>query len=157
MEIDPHLKKVLALNDVSQIGIVVRDMEKTINNYSEIFGISFPKIFFPEYFNLVYRGKPGNFRIKVAVGMMGKLEMELIQVLEGESLYQEFLEKNGEGLHHVGFDVENVWERAEALQKLGIDVLLKGERAGARFAYMNTQRIVGIIVEFYHREIKLHA
>jgi predicted enzyme related to lactoylglutathione lyase len=43
MRNDPHFKQILELYEVSQIGVVVKDMEKAISNYSEIFGISFPR------------------------------------------------------------------------------------------------------------------
>jgi catechol 2,3-dioxygenase-like lactoylglutathione lyase family enzyme len=155
MKIDPHLKQILGLNEVSQIGIVVKDMGTAIKNYSDIFGIVFPKVFVPEYFNKMYRGKPGDFRVKLALGMMGALQIELIEVLEGKTIYGEFLEKRGEGLHHLGFEVENMDERIEVLEKLGIGVLQSGERIGGRFAYMDTEKIIGVIFEFLKREKKM--
>lgn len=157
MRIDPHLKNILGLNEVSQIGIVVRDLEKAIKNYSDIFGIVFPKVVVREYFNRMYRGKPGNFRIKLALGMMGELQIELIEVLEGETIYGEFLEKKGEGLHHLGFVVKNMEERIRALESLGIGVLQSGERVGSRFAYMDTEKIVGVIFEFIEREREMEV
>jgi methylmalonyl-CoA/ethylmalonyl-CoA epimerase len=155
MKSDAALKEILSVNEVSQIGIIVRDMDKAISNYSDIFGINFPAVYVREFFNRTYRGKPGNFRLKVALGMMGKLQIELIEVLEGESIYREFLEKKGEGLHHLGFDVKNMDERIKALEKLGIGVLQSGERIGAKHAHMDTERIVGVIFEFLEREKKI--
>lgn len=152
MRIDQHLKQVLNLNRVSHIGIVVRDLERTISNYSDIFGIVFPKVFIPEYFNKTYRGETSNFRIKVAFGKMGGLRIELIEVLEGKTIYEEFLGKIGEGIQHLGFEIENMNERIEALKREGICVLQSGERIGARFAYMDTEKIVGVILEFVERE-----
>ncbi len=151
MKIDPRVKQVLGVKKVNQVGIVVRDMDRAIKNYSEIFGIHFPKVISPEYVNMTYRGKPAHFRIKVAAGMLGDLEIELIQVLEGETAYGEFLEKWGEGLHHFGFDVKNMDERVKTLKELGIGVLQSGERPGVRFVYMDTEQIVGVIFEFVER------
>jgi methylmalonyl-CoA/ethylmalonyl-CoA epimerase len=154
MRNDPDFKQILELHEVNQIGIVVKDMEKALSNYSELFGITFPRVVIPEWFNMTYRGKPGNFRMKMALGMMGALQIELLETLEGETIYREFLEKRGEGLHHLGFDVTNMDERIAALQKRGIGVLQSGERVGARFAYMDTENILGIIVEFLDRQKK---
>lgn len=53
MVVDPKVKKILGLDKVSQVGIVVRDIDKAIKNYWEIFGISFPKVIVPDYFNRV--------------------------------------------------------------------------------------------------------
>jgi methylmalonyl-CoA/ethylmalonyl-CoA epimerase len=153
MRVDPHLKEILGVNEVNQVGIVVKDLERAMKNYADFFGITFPKVFIPEYFNKMYRGEPSDFRIKIAVGMMGNLQMELIQVLQGKTVYEEFLERNGDGLHHLGFYVKNMDERIEALSKLGIGVLMKGERAGAKFAYLDTEPIVGVIFEFIEKEM----
>ncbi len=152
MRIDPDLKKLLGLNEVNQIGIVVKDVERAIRNYSDIFGILFPTVVVREYFNMTYRGKPGNFRIKAALGMLGQLQIELIEVLEGETIYGEFLKEKGEGLHHLGFIVKNMEDRIRALESLGIGILQSGERVGSRFAHMDTERIIGVIFEFIERE-----
>ena len=152
MSIDWQLKQILKIEKVDQIGIVVRDIEKAINNYTNIFGIVFHRIYVPEYFNRTYRGEPGNFRMKIAIGKMGELDIELIQVLEGETIYGEFLEKRGEGLHHLGFVIKDMDERIAALKKLGIGVMQSGQRVGSRFAYMDTEKIVGVIIEYLERQ-----
>jgi len=154
MQIDPKMKQTLSLQSVDQVGIVVRDMETTMKNYEEILGIKFPKVFVPDFFNRIYRGKPGNFRMKIAHSMMGELQVELIQCLEGDTPYTEFLEKWGEGIHHLGFVVNNLEERVEAFQKLGVGVLMRGERVGSKFAYMDTERLFGVIIEFMQRDSK---
>lgn len=152
MQIDPKVKQIMGLEKINQVGIVVRDMEKAIKNYWEIFGISFPRVVVPEYFNRVYRGKSENFRMKIALTMMGELQIELIQPLEGKTIYGEFLEKWGEGIHHLGFRVNNLGERVAAFQKLGVDVLMRGERVGGKFAYMDSGEMVGIIIELIQSE-----
>jgi methylmalonyl-CoA/ethylmalonyl-CoA epimerase len=152
MQFDLKVKGVLGLDKVNQVGIVVRDMDRAIKNYREIFGISFPKVLVPDYFNRVYRGKPENFRMKIGLAMMGELQIELIEPLEGKTIYGEFLKKWGDGIHHLGFDVNNLDERVAAFRKSGIDVLMSGERVGGKFAYMDTEGKVGIIVELIQRE-----
>jgi hypothetical protein len=155
MQIDPKVKKILGLERVSQVGIVVRDMDKAIKNCWEIFGIPFPKVVVPDYFNRLYRGNPENFRMKIGLAMMGDLQIELIQPLEGKTIYGEFLEKWGDGIHHLGFDVNNLDERVAAFRKLGAGILMSGERVGGKFAYMDTEGLVGIIIELIQREKSL--
>jgi methylmalonyl-CoA/ethylmalonyl-CoA epimerase len=155
MQVDPQVKKILGLDKVNQVGIVVQDMDKAIQNYGEVFGISFHKVVVPDYFNRVYRGKPENFRMKIGLAMMGDLQIELIQPLEGKTIYAEFLEKWGNGIHHLGFDVNNLDERVAIFHKLGIGVLMSGERVGGKFAYMDTDGTFGIIIELIQREISL--
>ena len=151
MSIDAQVSHILGLSEVNQIGIVVRDIDKARRNFSEFFKIDFAEVVILKYFNKIYRGNPSDFRMKMAFAMMGNLQIELIQDLEGGTIYQEFLEKRGEGLHHLGFVVTNLDERVAALDKCGIGVLMSGERIGVRFAYMDTENIVGLIVEFIER------
>jgi len=155
MQVDPKMKKILGLDKVNQVGIVVRDMDRAIKNYEEILGVSFPKVVIPDYFNRVYRGKPENFRMKIGLAMMGELQIELIQPLEGKTIYAEFLEKWGQGIHHLGFDVKDLDERVAAFRGLGIGVLMSGERVGGKFAYMDTEGTLGIMVELMQREKSL--
>ena len=155
MQVDPKMKKILGLDKVNQVGIVVRDMDRAIKNYEEILGVSFPKVVIPDYFNRVYRGKPENFRMKIGLAMMGELQIELIQPLEGKTIYAEFLEKWGQGIHHLGFDVKDLDERVAAFRGLGIGVLMNGERVGGKFAYMDTEGTLGIMVELMQREKSL--
>ena len=155
MKIDPHLKEILGLGEVSQIGIVVKDIERAMSNYSDIFGVAFPRVVVPDFYNKTYRGKPGDFRMKIAFGMIGQLQIELLQVLQGKTIYEEFMERNGEGLHHLGFDVKTMDDRITGLKSLVIGVLQSGETANARFAYMYTESIVGVILEFIERNRKM--
>lgn len=152
MTIDPDIQKVLKLDQVSHIGIVVRDMKRARKNYSGIFGIEFPQVFTPEYFKKTYWGKPANFRVMASFAKMGEVQLELIEVLEGECPHKEFLERNGEGIHHLAFVVNNLDERIEAFEKLGIGIMISVEREGVRAVYMDTEKAIGVIVELIERK-----
>jgi methylmalonyl-CoA/ethylmalonyl-CoA epimerase len=152
MVLSQDIKKITELDRVDQIGIVVKDIDKKSHDYARLFGISFPRVFVPEYHTKMYLGKPGDFLIRVALGNLGAVEIELIQHLEGEGLHKEFLNKKGEGLHHLGFLVTNLDEKIEALGTLGVKVLMSGERVGARFAYLDTEALLGTVFELIERE-----
>ena len=152
MQIDPKVRQILSLKSVDQVGMVVRDLDTTIKNYQEVLGINFPDVSAPDYFNRVYRGKPENFRMRIGKTMMGGLQLELIQSLEGKTPYAEFLEKWGEGIHHLGFYVNNLDERVAAFKKLGVGILMSGERVGAKFVYMDTEPLLGIIIELIQKQ-----
>ena len=108
-QIDPQVQKLLALPAPDQIGMVVRDLQKSIETYTKLFHWGPFEIFEHKYSELIYRGKPGNFRYRIAYGKIGpSLELEFIENLEGESIYTEFLRTRGEGLHHFGFLMEGI-------------------------------------------------
>ncbi|MFX0204455.1 MAG: VOC family protein, partial [Candidatus Hodarchaeota archaeon] len=73
---------------------------------------------------------------------------ELIEVVEGETTHTKFLREKGEGLHHIGFIVEDIEEELIKLEKAGISVLERGiVQEMVKFAYLDTEKSLGIILE----------
>ena len=151
-QIDPHLQELLALPAPDQIGMVVRDIQKSIEAYTNLLQWGPFEVFERKYSELIYRGKPGNFRYRVALGQIGpSLQLEFIENLEGESIYTEFLQARGEGVHHLGFTIEGMDQKIAAMKQLGIGVLQSGKRPGRSFAYLDTEPLVGTIIEYRER------
>jgi catechol 2,3-dioxygenase-like lactoylglutathione lyase family enzyme len=151
MEIGNEMKQTLDLPDVSQVGIVVKDLDKSIN-YFEKLGLGpfiRPELKFTE--KICY-GKPAEFEVALGFCSLGSIEMELIQPVSGESIYHEYLETSGEGLHHLGFDVQDMDARLERYQKMGLKVILLVRREGGGAAYLDTGKTGGVIIELIQRE-----
>lgn len=124
---------------VDQIGIVVRDLEKAARTYKEVLKQEpLPPIEF----------ETDNVKLRIVFFQLGEVQLELIQVLEGENIHTKFLKEKGEGLHHLGFFVKNLEEALAVLERDGIKVLWRGEALGvAKFAYLNTEEILGVTLE----------
>ena len=151
-QIDPRLQEMLALPAPDQIGLVVDSIERSIDAYLSLLGWGPFEVFQHKYTELIYRGKPGSFRYRIALGQISPtLQLEFIENIEGESIYTEFLRTRGEGVHHLGFTVQGIERRIEAMKELGIGVLQSGKRPGRSFAYMDTEPLVGTIVELRER------
>ena len=74
------------VSEISQVAIVVRDLQKTMEHYWNTLGIGPWQIYTvepPFLHDTKYRGKPGQFKMKIALAMVGSLNVELIQPLEG--------------------------------------------------------------------------
>ena len=146
--------KKLKVKEVLQICVVVRDLEKAMKLYWDVFGIGPWHILTfepPKLTNTKVRGKPENFSMKLAGARVGNINWELIQPLTGKSIYQEFLDQKGEGMQHVAFEVEGDYNQAvDTLKQHGIDILMSGDLPGESFAYMDTEKL-GTIVELYNR------
>ena len=138
---------------LGQIGVVVRDLDRTVKYYSEILGLGpFRFAFDRSIPETTYRGEHRPLRLKQAWTQLGPVELELIEVLSGESTHTEFLRDKGEGLHHLGFfvpDLDNALAKAE---KLGIGVIQSGKIEGGGFAYLDTEKNGGVIFEFVQRK-----
>ena len=141
-------ESAIVLPPVSQVGIVVRDIEKTAAFYYSTFGIG-PFAIVPEvkFEGVILRGSPTNAKIKVAFAQSGPLQIELIQPLEGENIYTEFLDTKGEGLHHLGFQVDDFDSMLAEFKSKGIEPVFWLNLGWMAFAYLNTETIGGVMFE----------
>ncbi len=140
-----------------QIGIVVPDLERTVELLTSLFGLG--PFHFIEWPNRPdskywYRGAEEHIKIRQAFVQVGALELEFIQPIEGErNAYRQFLEEKGGGIHHVLFEVDDMEIVVDELAKSGIQVLQAGTgiRPGTRWSLLETQALVGFLVELRHR------
>ncbi len=138
----------LSLPDVCQVGVVVKDLDKAVNYYTSVFGIGPFRFVERHYEGVTIRDRNDvSYTVRIAIAPMGQVDFELIQVTEGESIHLEFLEKRGEGLEHLGFRVPDLDAEIERFKKCGINVLQSARRPGGGYAYMDTEKIGGIIFE----------
>jgi methylmalonyl-CoA/ethylmalonyl-CoA epimerase len=150
------LPSAVQLKRLVQIGIVVSDRDRTTQLLTSLFGIGpFRFVEWPDRAEskYYYRGVEEQVRIKQAFVQLGDIEVELIQPLEGRSAYKDFLEETGGGIHHVLFEVRDIDPVIEELAKSGVSVLQSGTgiRPGTRWALMDTQKLLGFLVELRHR------
>ena len=139
-------------NRVLQIGIVVRDLKASIQKY-EALGIGPWQVHTLDSSNvrnMTIRKESRDYSMKVAFSKIGNLNWELIEPLDNESIYAEFLKEHGEGIHHVAFDVEDFHETLDYFQEKGVGVLQGGiSEPDFGFAYLDTGDALGCIAEIY--------
>jgi methylmalonyl-CoA/ethylmalonyl-CoA epimerase len=124
---------------VDQIGIIVKDLEKKMKFYEQIFGI--------EPF-LTLESEINSAKLKIGLLYLNEIQIELIEVLEGETIHSKFLESRGEGLHHIGFFVDDIETELTRLKRSGIKVLERGTVLEiTKFAYLDTEKELGVILE----------
>ena len=94
-------------------------------------------------------GRPARFRNREAFADLGSIELELIQPLEGQSIWSEFLAAHGPGIHHIRFNLENLEEVIAHLDDKGIGVSQEGAgiRKGTRWVNFDTEDRVGFTIE----------
>ena len=148
-----ELRDKLGLPAVSQIGAVVRDMDRAVAYYSSIFGIGPWTVyeFVPE--KHWYMEEPSHLKLTLGKAMLGDIELELIQPLEGRSLHKEFLETHGEGLQHLGFNVADYDALFDKFVSAGFKPLMRAEtyvetyKGYLRACYFDTREVGGILFE----------
>jgi len=98
-----------------------------------------------------YKGTPANIKVKFLITSMGEVDFELIQPISGPSIWQDFLERKGEGLHSLRFLVENIDEAEENLTRQGLNIIQKGRSDKGGYAYFDTERIGGVAFDLIQR------
>lgn len=128
------------------ICIVVEDIGKT-KNYYESIGIG-PWVDYPplvEYTRLNVMDEPGFFDSCFVYTQLGNLQLQLVQPGKGNSIYKEFLETKGEGVFHIGFEVDDIDTVEKQLTDNEMKVLASGRRDdGSGFSYLDTRDNAGV-------------
>lgn len=141
-------------NNFVQIGVVVADLDRTVQALSEVFGIGpFRTIAWPPVdradIQRFYRGQPANFTARMAFAELGPVELELIQPVSGDSIWADFLKEHGQGIHHIRFNVSDLEPIIEHLAGHSIRVAQMGSgiRPGTTWANFDTASKVGFVIE----------
>jgi methylmalonyl-CoA/ethylmalonyl-CoA epimerase len=133
-----HMKSnILGTKLITQLGILVHDIEKTSQAYAQFFGVEKPQCTITDEVDKAqtqYRGQPSDARAKLAFFDMGSLQLELIEPDHNPSTWRESLNKNGEGPHHIAFIIKGMKEKIVVLERDGMPLLQKGEYSGGRYA-----------------------
>jgi|HubBroStandDraft_1064217.scaffolds.fasta_scaffold188335_2 methylmalonyl-CoA/ethylmalonyl-CoA epimerase len=150
MTTKPLFRKVL------QVGLVVRDSEATARRYWEDFGIG-PWRFYTldpaNTPNMRFRGRPVKHSFRAALASIGGLTLELIEPLDGASVYSEHLQAHGEGLHHLALAVDDYESARSRLKESGFGELQGGRPYGVNdYSYFDTARALGFITELQSEE-----
>jgi methylmalonyl-CoA/ethylmalonyl-CoA epimerase len=130
------------------ITIVVNDIKKT-QRYYESIGIG-PWVEYPpmvEYTKLNVIEKEGFLDTRIICAQIGDLQLQIVQPGKGNTIYKEFLEDKGEGVFHIGFQVDDIDDADKNAFNKGLKVLSSGRRDdGSGFSYYDTRKDAGIIL-----------
>jgi len=150
----------IPLTGVHHIGVVVKDIEKTMEHYEKNYSCVFQtppetgteRMRIIRHKGALYRGKPVDYAIKSAFTKLGPIYIEFIQPLEGRELRTEFLENHGEGIQHIGIRVDDLEGELAKMAKLGFKIVLRSEPGyPTNWAYLDTDKMGGIMYELVQR------
>jgi methylmalonyl-CoA/ethylmalonyl-CoA epimerase len=149
-------KGILDTHVVMQVGILVNDIEKTAQVYADFLGVPKPNIQVTDTIDksqAKYKGKPTTARAKLAFFKVGQtLDIELIQPDKEPSTWREDLDRKGEGVHHIAFQIKGMKEKIAALEQEKIPLLQTGEYTGGRYAYLDSTKDLKVILELLEND-----
>jgi catechol 2,3-dioxygenase-like lactoylglutathione lyase family enzyme len=145
-------------NGIAQVAILVRDLDSTVENYWKMFGIG-PWHFYtyakPLVKEMSYHGRPAEHSIRIALSYIGPLRIELIEVLEGDSIHADFIREHGYGVHHFGILVDDMSSALTEAAAAGVAMIQDGSGFGldgdGHYAYLDTEAALGVTLEFIQR------
>lgn len=127
------------IKKIDHIGIAVKNLEEAISIYRDILGLEFKGTETIEEQKIIH-----------ATFLLGGVKIELVQPTHPDSPVGKFIEKRGEGIHHIAFRVENIDESLKELSSKGVNLIDKKARIGAdgaRIAFIHPKDIKGVLLE----------
>lgn len=148
----------IGLPPVEQVGYVVRDMDAALALYEPLFGPFVTMETVTKGAN--YRGRTCDATLKIAIGLSGDTEIELIQWVDGESPHKEFIDQGREGIHHLRFGFESAEAMQAAMDKLGargFQPIWDYRSRETSYAYLEHESQEGLLIELLTMAPELKA
>jgi catechol 2,3-dioxygenase-like lactoylglutathione lyase family enzyme len=141
---------LLASKTVTQVAIIVKDIDKARIAWAQTLGIKPPEVSVAEGHSsrpTLYNGKPSDAKAKLAFISMDNLQIELIEPMGGKSTWQEYLDNNGEGIHHIAFSVKDINGMEKKFRMQEMPTVMSGGWDGGAYSYISAEKQLGCILE----------
>jgi methylmalonyl-CoA/ethylmalonyl-CoA epimerase len=143
---------------VAQIAFIVKDLDRAVETYWRVFGVG-PWHFYTYGTGLCrkmsYHGQPVEYRMRLALSWFGPMRVELIELLEGPTVYADFVAEHGFGIQHLGLLVEDMGAAIAQAEAAGIPMIMDGSGFGlegdGHYAYLDTEGLIGVTLELIER------
>jgi methylmalonyl-CoA/ethylmalonyl-CoA epimerase len=124
---------------IEHIGIAVKDIKNSNALFAKLFG--------KEHYKVEAVESEG---VSTSFFMLGETKIELVQSTSENTAIAKFIEKKGEGIHHIAFDVEDIYAEIERLKKEGFEMINPEPKQGADnklICFLHPKSTNGILVE----------
>lgn len=127
------------LRKIEHLGIAVKSIDQSLKTFESLLGTTCYKI-----------ERVESEAVKTAFLMIGESKIELLEASTPDSAIGKFLEKKGQGIHHIAFDVEDIFSEIERLKKEGFELIHVSPKDGADnkiIAFLHPKSTEGVLVE----------
>lgn len=131
---------------IEHIGIAVKNLEESIKFYEEILGL--------QCYNIE---EVADQKVKTAFFQVGDTKIELLESTDPEGPVGKFVEKKGEGIHHIAYAVENLEDKLKQAEDKGVRLIDKQPRKGAEgldIAFIHPKSTNGVLTELCEDKTK---
>jgi len=124
---------------IEHIGIAVKNLEESIKYYEEVLGL--------KCYNIE---EVKDQKVKTAFLKVGEVKIELLESTDPEGPIGKYIEKKGEGIHHIAFAVENIEEKLKHAEEKGVRLIDSTPRNGAEglsIGFLHPKSTYGVLTE----------
>ncbi|WP_159711959.1 VOC family protein [Geminicoccus flavidas] len=135
---------------IIQVAYLVRDLEAAMQRHWEVCGQGPWDVYefdATKVDDFIYRGRPATHKALLGLTWKGAVQIELIQPVSGYSIYDEHIEKHGEGLHHVKFYHADCQKAVAHYTAQGYPVIQSGRFNQDEHYYLDTEKDFGYVIE----------
>lgn len=129
---------------IAHIGIAVKDLEKAKHLFADVFGLE-----------ILNEETVDEYQVRLADLKIGEVEIELLEGTSESSTITKFIEKRGEGIQHVCFEVDDIMSVLSELERKGIDLIDREPRVvrhGRKIAFLRTHNTHGVLIELVEKQ-----
>jgi methylmalonyl-CoA/ethylmalonyl-CoA epimerase len=129
----------MGINGLNHVAVAVKDLDAAIRLFTDVLG-----------FELVGRESVEHMQVDVAILESGGFHLELVRPQAENTGVAKFLEKHGEGLHHIALNVNGISETLKEFSEAGVSLIDKSPRTGAdgaQVAFLHPRSCFGTLIE----------
>lgn len=128
----------MTLKNITEVGVAVRDLEKTTQMLVDILGGEAGQVFDSSAFGMRFR-----------MVRLGNVDLELMEPTDSDGMIAKFIQTKGEGLHHIAFAVDNIEESIMQLKEKGCKLVNEKplEIFGGKVSFLHPKSFSGIAIE----------
>jgi methylmalonyl-CoA/ethylmalonyl-CoA epimerase len=141
---------------IAQISIVVYNIEEVAENWAALLDVPVPEIYVSlpeEDAETRYMGQPTRGRARIAFFHLRQIILELIEPIDGPSIWNDQLIARGQSLHHIAINVKEMNKRLPHLAKEGWSVIQSGKHSSGRYAYLDGTAHFGTVLELLEDDL----
>ena len=127
------------IKKIEHIGIAVKNLEQSNHLFKKLFG--------KEHYKIEAVESEG---VSTSFFMLGETKIELLEATNEASAIGKFIEKKGEGIHHIAYEVDNLDQEMERLKREGFELINLSPKDGAdnkRICFLHPKTTNGVLVE----------